>query len=270
MDRIRRKVERGKYRPVSLHQHIKSGLRLVVAKARPGCLTSHDSTIPPGRVTVLTNSSCRDFSEHQLSPTPVATPRTQIRRIYFDLIGLPPAPEVVDAFVANPSDKAYLKIVDDLLSSHRYGERWARHWLDVVRFGESNGFERNDPRLNFWYFRDWVINSLNNDMPYDEFSRMQLIGDLIKPGPEGAASTGFLVAGIHNTVVGGSERMKKLAKQDELEEIISAVGQTFLGLTINCARCHDHKFDPIKQTEYYQMISTISGVKPRPASRADS
>lgn len=200
------------------------------------------------------------LSEHQLSPTPVATPRTQIRRIYFDLIGLPPAPEVVDAFVANPSDKAYLKIVDDLLSSHRYGERWARHWLDVVRFGESNGFERNDPRLNFWYFRDWVINSLNNDMPYDEFSRMQLIGDLIKPGPEGAASTGFLVAGIHNTVVGGSERMKKLAKQDELEEIISAVGQTFLGLTINCARCHDHKFDPIKQTEYYQMISTISGV----------
>lgn len=200
------------------------------------------------------------LSEKQLSPSAEATPRAQIRRLYFDLIGLPPAPEVVAAFVANPSDKAYLKLVDELLASHRYGERWARHWLDVVRFGESNGFERNDPRLNFWYFRDWVINSLNNDMPYDEFARMQLIGDLLKPGPEGAASTGFLVAGIHNTVVGGSERMKKLAKQDELEEIISAVGQTFLGLTVNCARCHDHKFDPIKQTEYYQLISTISGV----------
>ncbi len=195
-----------------------------------------------------------------LEPSQPADPRAQIRRLYFDLIGLPPAPHVVDAFVAKPSDEAYLKIVDDLLASHRYGERWARHWLDVVRFGESNGFERNDPRLNFWYFRDWVINSLNNDMPYDEFARMQLVGDLLKPGPEGAASTGFLVAGIHNTVVGGSERMKKLAKQDELEEIISAVGQTFLGLTINCARCHDHKFDPIKQTEYYQLISTISGV----------
>lgn len=200
------------------------------------------------------------LNERGLSPSDEANPRTQIRRLYFDLIGLPPEPAVVAAFVANPTDEAYLKIVDELLASHRYGERWARHWLDVVRFGESNGFERNDPRLNFWYFRDWVINSLNNDMPYDEFVRMQLIGDLLKPGPEGAASTGFLVAGIHNTVVGGSERMKKLAKQDELEEIISAVGQTFLGLTVNCARCHDHKFDPIKQTEYYQLISTISGV----------
>lgn len=200
------------------------------------------------------------LKESGLSPGRKADPRTQIRRLYFDLTGLPPKPEVVADFVANPTDEAYLKIVDELLASHRYGERWARHWLDVVRFGESNGFERNDPRLNFWYFRDWVIDSLNKDMPYDEFARMQLIGDLLKPGPEGAASTGFLVAGIHNTVVGGSERMKKLAKQDELEEIISAVGQTFLGLTVNCARCHDHKFDPIKQTEYYRLISAIAGV----------
>lgn len=198
--------------------------------------------------------------DEQLSPSPQANPRVQIRRLYFDLIGLPPSPEVIAEFVADPSDEAYLTIVDELLTSHRYGERWARHWLDVVRFGESQGFERNDPRLNAWYYRDWVINSLNNDMPYDEFARMQLIGDLLKPGPEGAASTGFLVAGIHNTVVGGSERMKKLAKQDELEEIIAAVGQTFLGLTVNCARCHDHKFDPIKQSEYYQLISTIAGV----------
>jgi hypothetical protein len=198
--------------------------------------------------------------EKGLSPSKPADSRAQIRRLYFDLVGLPPSPEVIDDFVTDPSDGAYLKIVDELQASHRYGERWARHWLDVVRFGESQGFERNDPRLNAWYFRDWVINSLNNDMPYDEFARMQLIGDLLKPGPEGAASIGFLVAGIHNTVVGGSERMKKLAKQDELEEIIAAVGQTFLGLTVNCARCHDHKFDPIKQTEYYQLISAISGV----------
>jgi len=198
--------------------------------------------------------------ENGLAPSTPADARAQIRRLYFDLIGLPPEPEVVAAFVAGPSNEAYLRIVEELLASRRYGERWARHWLDVVRFGESQGFERNDPRLNAWYFRDWVINSLNNDMPYDEFSRMQLIGDLLKPGPEGAAATGFLVAGIHNTVVGGSERMKKLAKQDELEEIIAAVGQTFLGLTVNCARCHDHKFDPIKQTEYYQLISTIAGM----------
>jgi hypothetical protein len=200
------------------------------------------------------------LQENQLTPSAQATPRAQIRRLYFDLIGLPPEPEVIAAFVAAPTDEAYLKIVNDLLASHRYGERWARHWLDVVRFGESDGFERNGARLNSWYYRDWVINALNNDMPYDEFVRMQLIGDLLKPGPEGAASTGFLVAGIHNTVVGGSERMKKLAKQDELEEVIAAVGQTFLGLTVNCARCHDHKFDPIKQTEYYQLISTIAGM----------
>ena len=198
--------------------------------------------------------------EKQLAPSRQANPRAQIRRLYFDLIGLPPEPEIIAAFAADPSDEAYLKIVDDLLASRRYGERWARHWLDVVRFGESDGFERNGPRLNAWYFRDWVINALNNDMRYDEFVRMQLIGDLLKPGPEGAAATGFLVAGIHNTTVGGSERMKKLAKQDELEEVIAAVGQTFLGLTVNCARCHDHKFDPIKQTEYYQLISTIAGM----------
>ncbi|NQV24802.1 MAG: DUF1553 domain-containing protein [Rhodopirellula sp.] len=208
----------------------------------------------------IDNFVLKRLIENQLSPSKQATARKQLRRLYFDLIGLPPSPEVVATFVAAPTDEAYLKIVDELLASQRYGERWARHWLDVVRFGESNGFERNAPRTNFWYYRDWVINSLNNDMPYDEFARMQLIGDLLKPGPEGAASTGFLVAGIHNTTVGGSERMKKLARQDELEEVIAAVGQTFLGLTVNCARCHDHKFDPIKQTEYYQLISTISGM----------
>ena len=198
--------------------------------------------------------------EKELAPSKQASPRAQIRRLYFDLIGLPPEPEVVTAFIADPSDEAYLRIVDNLLASQRYGERWARHWLDVVRFGESNGFERNAPRLNFWYYRDWVIDALNNDMSYDEFVRMQLIGDLLEPGPNGAAATGFLVAGVHNTTVGGSERMKKLARQDELEEVIAAVGQTFLGLTVNCARSHDHKFDPVKQTEYYQLISTIAGM----------
>lgn len=202
----------------------------------------------------------RKLTENQLAPTREAAPRVLIRRLYFDLIGLPPDPEVIDQFTADPSDAAYEAIVDQLLSSPRYGERWARHWLDVVRFGESNGFERNGPRTGFWYYRDWVIDSLNNDMPYDRFVRMQLIGDQLEPGPTGAAATGFLVAGVHNTTVGGSERMKKLARQDELEEVIAAIGQTFLGLTVNCARCHDHKFDPIRQTEYYQLIATISGM----------
>ena len=196
-----------------------------------------------------------------LKPSPEANPRALIRRLYVDLIGLPPTPTEVDAFVANPSEKNYSAIVDRLLKSPRYGERWGRHWLDVVRFGESDGFERNNPRKNFWPYRDWVIRAFNDDMPYDRFVRMQLAGDVLKPGRDGSAAVGFLVAGVHNTVVGGSKRMKLLARQDELEEVVAAVGQTFLGLTINCARCHDHKFDPIRTTEYYQMIAALDGVR---------
>jgi hypothetical protein len=195
-----------------------------------------------------------------LRPSPEASPRSLVRRLYFDLIGLPPSPEVVAKFVANPSEAAWNQLVDQLLESQHYGERWARHWLDVVRFGESDGFERNKPRPNAWPYRDWVITALNNDMPYDEFVRQQLIGDQITGGIGGAAATGFWVAGVHNTVVGGSERMKLLARQDEIEEVLATVGQSFLGLTVNCARCHDHKFDPISQKEFYQLASAISGL----------
>jgi hypothetical protein len=195
-----------------------------------------------------------------LQPSPDADPRSLIRRLYFDLIGLPPAPEQVAAFMADPSEAAYQQIVEDLLNSPSYGERWGRHWLDVVRFGESDGFERNFQRENAWPYRDWVINALNDDMPYDKFVRMQLIGDQLVGGAEGAAATGFWVAGVHNTTVGGSKRMQDLARQDEIEEVLATVGQTFVGLTFNCARCHDHKFDPITQKEYYQLASSISGL----------
>jgi len=196
----------------------------------------------------------------QLPPSPDASPRALVRRLFFDLIGLPPSPEIVAKFVADPSDGAWEQLVDDLLASQHYGERWGRHWLDVVRFGESDGFERNKPRLNAWPYRDWVIDAFNSDMPYDEFVKRQLIGDQLTGGIDGAASTGFWVAGVHNTVVGGSKRMKILARQDEVEEVLATVGQTFLGLTVNCARCHDHKFDPISQKEFYQLASSISGL----------
>lgn len=195
-----------------------------------------------------------------LSPSSQADSRSLIRRLYFDLIGLPPTSEEIAKFENDPSDEAYLQIVNTLLDSPRYGERWGRHWLDVVRYGESSGFERNAPRRNFWYYRDWVIQALNDDLPYDEFVRMQLVGDLKKPGPQGVAAAGFLVAGIHNTVVGGSPRMKKLARQDELAELVGTICQTFLGLTANCARCHDHKFDPIRQVEYYRLAAAVAGV----------
>ncbi|MFM8578565.1 MAG: DUF1549 domain-containing protein, partial [Planctomycetaceae bacterium] len=180
--------------------------------------------------------------EAGLEPAAQADPRTLARRVAFDLVGLPPDPDRVDAFVSDPTDEAYARLVDDLLASPSYGERWGRHWLDVVRFGESDGFERNFARENAWPYRDWVIDALNADMPYDRFVRMQLIGDLEPGGFEGIAATGFWVAGAHNTVVGGSERMKQLARQDELEEVLGTLGQAFLGLTLNCARCHDHKF----------------------------
>lgn len=195
-----------------------------------------------------------------LSPSPEADPRNLIRRLYFDLIGLPPTPDQVASFLADPSEASYQKILEELLNSRHYGERWGRHWLDVVRFGESDGFERNFQRDNAWHYRDWVIGSLNDDMPYNEFVRMQLIGDQRIGGTGGAAATGFWVAGVHNTTVGGSQRMKQLARQDEIEDVLATVGQTFVGLTFNCARCHDHKFDPITQMEYYQLASAISGL----------
>lgn len=200
------------------------------------------------------------LAERNLQLSPPADRRTLIRRAYFDVLGLPPTPEVIEQFVNDPDPKAFEKLTDRLLAMPQYGERWGRHWLDVVRFGESDGFERNQPRENAWPYRDWVIQALNDDLPYDQFVRQQLIGDQLNQDIYGAASTGFWTAGVHNTVVGGSKRMKILARQDEIEEVLATVGQTFVGLAINCARCHDHKFDPVTQTEYYQFASTISGL----------
>ena len=189
-----------------------------------------------------------------------ADPRQLVRRLYFDFLGLPPAPEVVARFAADPSEAAYQQLLTRVLDSPHYGERWGRHWLDIARYGESDGFERNNPRKDIWHFRDWVIQAFNADMGYDQFVRMQLAGDVINSGdPNGLAASGFLVAAVHNTVVGGSELMKRQSRADEIEELVGTIGQTFLGLTVNCARCHNHKFDPIAQQEYYQMAAVIAG-----------
>ncbi len=163
--------------------------------------------------------------------------------------------------MADDSPTAYEALVDRLLESPHYGERWARHWLDIVRFGESNGFEYDEPRDNFWYYRNWVIDALNADMPYDEFARQQIAGDALKPHDlSAAAAVGFLVAGPHNTTLPSNAKMRMAMAQDEMEDLLGSIGQTFLGLTINCARCHDHKFDPISQKEYYQLASALAGV----------
>ena len=201
------------------------------------------------------------LAKEGLAPSKPASPGVLVRRLHFDLLGLPPAPGVVEEFVRDPSPAAYRVLVDSLLASPHYGERWARHWLDVARYGESNGFEYNEARRNAWPYRDWVIKAFNDDMPYDEFARMQLAGDILKPGKEGTAAVGFLVAGTHNTVLGSSDQMKRQARQDELEEIVGTVTQGFLGLTVHCARCHDHKTDPIPNSEYYRVAAALSGVR---------
>jgi hypothetical protein len=204
------------------------------------------------------------LESHGLHPAPEADRRTLIRRLSFDLLGLPPAPEEVEAFVRDDAPGAYERLVERYLASPQYGVRWARHWLDVVRFGESNGFEYNELRPNAWRYRDWVVDALNQDLPYDEFVRLHLAGDVLRPGDADAVrATGFLVAGSYDTVgqTQQSEAMRRVVRQDELEDLAGTVGQTFLGLTVNCARCHDHKFDPIRQTDYYRLTAALAGVR---------
>ena len=199
-----------------------------------------------------------------LSPAPEAEKRPLIRRLSFDLTGLPPPPEQVEAFLSETSPDAYERLVDRYLASPEYGVRWGRWWLDLARYGESNGFEYDEFRPTAWRYRDWVVDALNRDRPYDEFARLQLAGDVLRPDdPEAVEATGFLVAGAYDTVGHNqiSVPMKAVVRSDELEDIIGTVAQTFLGLTINCARCHDHKFDPVRQVEYYQIASALSGVR---------
>ena len=202
--------------------------------------------------------------EEGLHGSPEADRRTLIRRVSFDLLGLPPTPDEVATFESCDSPDAYERLVDQLLASPAYGERWTRHWLDVARFGESQGFERDKLRTNSWRYRDWLIRAFNNDLPYDEFVRQQIAGDVLAPDvPSARIATGFLVAGAYDEV-GQSQQsaaMKAVVRQDELEDYVSVVGQSFLGLTINCARCHDHKFDPVTQKEYYQLTASLAGVR---------
>ena len=192
-----------------------------------------------------------------LGPSPPADRRTLIRRLFFDLTGLPPTPRDIDAFVDDPDPAAYEKLVDRLLDSPRYGERWARHWLDVVRFAESNGFEMNQPRPNAWHYRDYVIRSFNSDKPYDQFVREQLAGDAL--GADEA--TGYLVGGAWDEVKSPDPNLTAQQRMDELHDMVATTGATFLGLTVGCARCHDHKFDPISQIDYYRMQAIFAGVE---------
>ncbi len=205
-----------------------------------------------------------------LSPAAEADRRTLIRRVTFDLTGLPPEPEAVAAFTSDPDPLAYEKLVDRLLASPRYGERWGRHWLDVIRFGESQGFERNRVRENAWRYRDWVVDAFNADLPYAEFVRRQIAGDVLAPNdPASVVATGYHVCGTWDQVAHneGSGEMRKAARQDEIEDLVGTLGQSFLGLTVNCARCHDHKVDPVLQADYYRVAALLSGVRQKVKER---
>ena len=203
-----------------------------------------------------------------LAPSPQADRRTLIRRLKFDLLGLPPSPEEVDAFVADRDPLAYERLVDRYLASPQYGERWARHWLDIVRFAESDGFETNQPRANAWPYRDYVIRALNDDKPYNRFVLEQLAGDQL--GVDEA--TGFLVGGAVDRVKSPDIALTLQQRADELHDMVGTTGSTFLGLTVGCARCHDHKFDPIPQVDYYAMKAVFAGVQhgERPLTTPDS
>ncbi len=194
----------------------------------------------------------KTLQENQLSPNPPADPRALIRRVTYDLTGLPPTLEEVEAFAADPSPAAYEKLVDRLLASPHYGEHWARYWLDLVRYAESNSFERDNPKPFVWKYRDFVINAFNNDVPYDRFLLQQLAGDeLPSPTPEDIIATGFYRLGTWDDEPADPQ----LARYDELDDIVSTVGQGFLGLTLNCARCHDHKLDPLPISDYYSFVA---------------
>ena len=199
-----------------------------------------------------------------LALSPEADRATLIRRLSFDLIGLPPSPAEIDDFVHDRSAKAYEQLVERLLASPHYGERWGRHWLDAARYTESQGFEYDKLRDNAWHYRDYVIKSFNDDKPYDRFMKEQVAGDVLEPvTTDGIVGASLLVCGPWDEA-GNSQAnaaQKATTREEEMEDMISVVGQTFLGLTINCARCHAHKFDPIPQKEYYRVKSVFDGVK---------
>ncbi len=193
----------------------------------------------------------------QLQPNPAADRRTLIRRAYFDLIGLPPSAEDLEQLQNDKSPDWFDKLLDRLLSRKQYGERWARHWLDLARFAESHGFEHDTDRPTAYHYRDFVIQALNDDLPYNTFVRWQLAGDEYEPNNQLALkATGFLAAGVHSTQITKNEVEKH--RYDEMDDMLATIGTSMLGLTIGCARCHDHKFDPIPQRDYYRLLSTFT------------
>ncbi len=206
--------------------------------------------------------------ERGLEMSRAATPRELVRRIHFDLTGLPPSPDNVAAFERDPSEAAWSALVDRLLTSPHYGERWGRHWLDLVRYAESNGYERDGPKPHAWRYRDYVIDAFNADKPYDRFIREQLAGDELvedelarAPQMTPAMREALIATGFYRFHVWDDEPDSTVAAEfDDLDDIMVTTGTAFLGLTIGCARCHDHKFDPLSQADYYSLLGFVRSI----------
>ena len=225
-------------------------------------------SLQPNKTDLNTAGDIDDFvaaklKEKGLDFNPPADPRALIRRMTYDLHGLPPTPEEVEAFVKDcqTNTRANKDLIDRLLASPRYGERWGRHWLDVIRFGESNGFERNFVIDDLWPFRDYVIKSINDDKPFNQLITEHLAGDVIgKDNPQVEVGSAFLVAGPYDDVGNQDIVAQKNIRAATLDDMITATSGAFLGLTINCARCHNHKFDPIPTEDYYRLRAAFEGV----------
>jgi hypothetical protein len=187
-------------------------------------------------------------------PLPAADKATLLRRVWLDLLGIPPSPKALDAFLSDSTEDGYLRVIDELLASPHYGEKWGRHWLDVSRYGDSNGGDENHPYPHAFRYRNWVIDAFNQDMPYDHFIQAQIAGDLVKWGDEHTLTgTGFLAIGTK--ILAEQDLVKKRA--DTIDEQLDTLGRAFMGLSIGCARCHDHKFDPISEQDYYGLAGIL-------------
>ena len=212
--------------------------------------------VAPAGVAAIDQLLGNKLGDKGLAYSPVADRPLFIRRLFLVALGVPPTPSEIDRFVTDTRDDAVGQLVDRVLADNRYGERMARHWFDVIRFAESNGFETNRVRYNAWPFRDYVIEAFNNDKPYDQFVSEQIVGDAL--GAD--LGTGFLVAGTYDIVKSPDVNLTLMQRQDELADLINTTGTAFLGLTLGCARCHDHKFDPITQKDFYALQAIFAGV----------
>src|SRR5687768_14565787 len=258
------------------------------AQGRPNADSTHWSLRPIKRPSVPTirdsQSAIRNpidsFIQAKLHQTglrsaPPADRRALIRRVTIDLTGLPPTPEEIQSYLSDKSEKSYDRVVDRLLASPAYGERWARHWLDVVRFGESTGYEQNHLRNTAWPYRDYVIRAFNEDKPYNAFVREQLAGDVLKdennrstvssfilhPSSLNQAATGFLVAGVHDNVGIQEEEGTRQQRANDLDDMVATTAEAFLGITAGCAKCHDHKFDQIGRASCRERVKiSVVGV----------